>query len=80
MKFKDFFEDATSNEKGGLMGFSVQIRNRKPSDGQPFKDKLSSVAGDKGATSGGPGGSPMMGAPTFGSGGGMFMKKRMKKN
>jgi hypothetical protein len=79
MTFKEFLrlgEDASSSEKGGLMGYGVPVRTRKPSDGQPFKDKLNSVAGDKGPTGGGPGSGPVMGAPTMGSPGGMFMKKR----
>ena len=84
MTFKEFLklsEDTSSIEKGGLMGYGVPVRTRKPSDGQPFKDKLSSVAGDKGATGGaggtGGGGGPMMGASAMN---GMLMSKKMKKH
>ena len=86
MRFKEFFkltEDSNSQEpQSGMSGLGLTPRIRKPSDGIPFKDKLSALAGDKGPSGGpgGPGGGPMMGmgAPKMG-GGGMFMRKRMKK-
>lgn len=82
MTFKEFLqrEDANSQEKG-LM-FSDPPQGRKPSDGQPFKDFLSSLSGAKPAAGAGAGmgtgmNRPMMGAPNMG--GGMFMRKKMKK-
>ena len=75
MKFKDFLanEEQSGTDKG-LMGFPVPAGNHKPSDGQPFKDKLSSVSGmmPKGNSGGAMGAQPMGGQP-------MFMKKKMKK-
>lgn len=88
MRFKEFVK--LTEEDKGLMGFGTPVRNRKPSDGQPFKDQLSSVAGDKGGGGGMGGGGmgpmgPMMGAPGPQLGGGqkpggrMFLKKTMNK-
>ena len=86
MKFKEFLklsEEQSSTDKGmlGDAGDGTSPTH-KPSDGQPFKTYLTSTAGAKGSTGGGggPGGpkGPMMGSPMMG-GGGMFMRKKMKK-
>lgn len=68
MKFKQFITEDSSGQDRGLMGFGKASSVRKPSDGQPFKQYLSSVAGQEPRGGGGGGG---------GIGG--FMKKMMKK-
>ncbi len=73
MTFKDFVrisEEVSGTDKG-LMGFPIASTSRKPSDGIPFKDKLSSVAGQT------PRGSSAATSsmPTTGSKG-SFMKKK----
>jgi hypothetical protein len=68
--FKQFIEDT------GLFA-DIQPSGRKPSDGQPFKDYLSSFAGAKGNSGGGSTGGASLGQgqeqPP------QMMKKMMKK-
>ena len=63
MKFKEFLQ----KEDNGMMGYGKSSSLRKPSDGQPFKQYLSSVAGQEPRGNAG------------GAGNSMFMKKKMKK-
>jgi hypothetical protein len=72
MTFKEFIklsEEQSGTDKG-LMGYPTASSIRKPSDGQPFKEKLTSIAGQtpRGNSGGmGAGSSPLM------------MRKHMKK-
>jgi hypothetical protein len=69
MKFKDFIQnEEQSGTDRGLMGYGKSSSVRKPSDGQPFAQYLSSVAGQE------PRGNT--GTNTQAP---MFMKKKMKK-
>lgn len=75
MKFKEFVKltEEPSGGDNGLMGYPVASSVRKPSDGQPFKDKLGCVAGQ---TPRGPSGGGMgTGGPSL-----MMMRKKMKKS
>lgn len=83
MRFKDFIRmtevaggGAAGGGDNGLMGYPVASSVRKPSDGMPFKDKLTSIAGQTPRGPSGGGGGPAGGAP---AGGPTFMKKRMKR-
>jgi hypothetical protein len=72
MTFREFLlatEDASSTDKG-LLGYPIPSEVRKPSDGQPFKDKSGSVAGGRPRpNSGGAGGASVP----------VFMTKKMNK-
>jgi hypothetical protein len=72
MTFKEFIHltevtGAIGGSDTGLMGYGILPTTRKPSDGQPFAQFLSSIAGSKGA------------AGIIAGGAAKMMKKRMKK-